>query len=262
MTDGPTAPVRRPPPRFRRCEVAASAARTASMVRLTLAGPDLVGLEQGGPGASVRLLLPREDGRLELPTWNGNEFLWEDGSRARIRTLTPLAVRDAGDAAELDLDVVLHDDSPLTRWARGVAAGDPVAVSGTGSGYEILPDDSDYVLLGDESAIPAITTLLEALPATAEVVVYVERRSTAEAVLLPDHPGATVTWSVLPDAAPPGDTLVAVASMVELGGSTRIWAAGEAASVQRIRKVLFARRGVPRDRATVRGYWKVGRAGT
>ena len=88
------------------------------MLRVTLAGAELVGLERGAPGSSVRLLLPGDDGRLELPTWTGNEFRRADGGRARIRTLTPLAVRDDGSEAELDVDVVLHDEAPLTVWAR------------------------------------------------------------------------------------------------------------------------------------------------
>ena len=254
-------PVRREPPRFRRCSVASAAPRSTSMLRVTLEGPALVGLERGGPASSVRLLLPR-DGRLELTTWNGNEFRWDDGERARIRTLTPLVVRDDGTTAALDLDVVLHDDAPLTAWARAAVPGDEVAVSGTGSGYEIDPTVPSYVLLGDESAVPAIATLLEELPATAQVTVHVERRALAEPVSLPDHPGATVTWWVLPDGAAPGDTLVDVAGAVELGPSTRVWAAGEAAAVQRIRKVLFDGRGLSRRGTSIRGYWKAGREGT
>jgi NADPH-dependent ferric siderophore reductase len=236
--------------------------RSASMLRVTLVGTDLVGLERGEPGSSVRLLLPRDDGGFELPTWQGNEFLWADGARARIRTLTPLAVRDDGASAELDLDVVLHDDAPLTRWARSATAGDPAAVSGTGSGYDIDPAVASYVLLGDESAVPAVTTLLEALPRTASVTVLVERRAGAAQVDLPDHPGATVTWSVLPDGEAPGATLVEAAARVELLPEARIWAAGEAAAVQRIRKLLFDQRGVQRSQATIRGYWKAGREGT
>lgn len=262
MSEAPVVPVRREPPRFRRCAVARTEQRSSSMVRVTLVGEDLVGLERGDPAASIRLLLPRGDGRLELPTWTGNEFRWADGVRARIRTLTPLAVRDDTAAVELDLDVVLHDDAPLTVWARSAVPGDEAAVSGTGSGYEIDPAVSSYVLLGDESAVPAIATLLEELPATAAVVVHLERRALAEPVALPDHPGASVTWSVLPEGAPPGDTLVAAAAEVPVGPDVRVWAAGEAAAVQRVRKVLFDERGLSRRGSSVRGYWKAGREGT
>jgi NADPH-dependent ferric siderophore reductase len=221
------------------------------MLRVTLVGAELVGLERGDPGSSVRLLLPRDDGTFELPTWQGNEFLWSDGVRARIRTLTPLAVRDDGTSAELDVDVVLHDDAPLTRWARGAVPGTPAAVSGTGSGYQVAPAVGAYVLLADESAVPAVATLLEALPVDASVTVLIERRAGAEAVDLPHHPGATVTWSVLPEGAPPGDTLVDAAAAVS-----------EAAAVQRLRKLLFDERALSRSQATIRGYWKAGREGT
>lgn len=232
------------------------------MLRVTLVGAGLVGLERGDPGSSVRLLLPRDDGTFELPTWHGNEFLWSDGVRARIRTLTPLAVRDDGTAAELDVDVVLHDEAPLTRWARSAEPGMPAAVSGTGSGYEVDPEVSSYVLLADESAVPAVATLLEVLPPAASVTVLLERRADAEAVPLPEHPGATVTWSVLPEGAPPGDTLVDAAAAVALDRDVRVWAAGEAAAVQRLRKLLFDQGGLARSQATIRGYWKAGRDGT
>lgn len=262
MSGEPRLPTRREPPAFRRCEVRSTSARSSSMVRVTLAGAELAGLEHGDPGSSVRVLLPRDDGHFELPTWNGNEFLWGDGVRARIRTLTPLAVRDDGASAELDVDVVLHDDAPLTRWALAAVSGAPAAVSGTGSGYEIDPAARSYVLLGDESAVPAICTILAELPPAVTAAVHLERRAVAEPVELPAHPGATVTWSVLPDDAPPGDTIVAAARVVALDDDTRVWAAGEAAAVQRIRKLLFDERGVARSRATVRGYWKAGREGT
>lgn len=232
------------------------------MLRVTLVGAELVGLERGDPGSSVRLLLPRDDGTFELPTWHGNEFLWSDGVRARIRTLTPLAVRDDGTSAELDVDVVLHDEAPLTRWARAAVPGAPAAVSGTGSGYQLDPEVGAYVLLADESAVPAVATLLEALPPAASATVLIERRADAEAVDLPGHAGATVTWSVLPEGAPPGDTLVDAAAAVSLDGDARVWAAGEAAAVQRLRKLLFDERGVARSHATIRGYWKAGREGT
>jgi NADPH-dependent ferric siderophore reductase len=234
------------------------------MVRVVLGGPELVGLERGAPGASVRLLLPRDDGEFELPEWTGNEFRRGDGTRARIRTLTPLEVRTSDGAAELDLDIVLHGTSPLTRWARSALSGDPLAtaVSGTASGYEIDAAATTFVLLGDESAVPAITTLLTDLAPTATVVVVVERRADAEPVELPAHPGATVTWTVLSPGASPCSTLVDAADDLELAPDARVWAAGEAAGVQRLRKLLLDGRGVPRSHASIRGYWKAGRDGT
>jgi NADPH-dependent ferric siderophore reductase len=55
--------------------------------------------------------------------------------------------------------------------------------------------------------------------------------------------------------------LVAAVRAADLAPDGRIWAAGEAAAVQRIRRYLFEERGIPRARTSVRGYWKHGRAG-
>ena len=78
---------------------------------------------------------------------------------------------------------------------------------------------------------------------------------------LPEHPGATVQWWDLAPGAPPGDALGAAVRDVELADGTRVWAAGEAAAVQRIRRHLFDDRGLSRAETSVRGYWKHGRAG-
>jgi len=84
--------IRREPPGFRRVEVRERVALTPYLTRVTLAGDELAGFTVTEPAASVRLLLP-EPGGLVIPEWNGNEFLFGDGRRPRIRTLTPRYVR-------------------------------------------------------------------------------------------------------------------------------------------------------------------------
>src|SRR5690606_21056502 len=79
---------------------------------------------------------------------------------------------------------------------------------------------------------------------------------------LGDRDGLEVVWLDLPPGAPPGWALVGAVAAAPIGPGTRVWVAGEAAAVQRIRRALFEERGVPRRRATVRGDWKHGRAGT
>jgi len=226
---------------------------------VTLVGDELVGLDPGLPAASVRLLLPRPDGELEVPTWQRNEFLLADGTRPAIRTLTPL--RADPEHGSLEVEVVRHASGALSDWVSGTAAGDAVAVSGTGRGFEVDPAVTDYLLAGDESAIPAISTLLDALPDVASVRVVIEVEAPEGRVQLPEHPGSEISWVDLPDGAPPGEALFDAVRSARIGDDTLVWAAGEAAGVQRIRKHLFDDRGVPRGRTHVRGYWKHGRVG-
>jgi NADPH-dependent ferric siderophore reductase len=228
------------------------------MVQVTLAGPELGGLTVEQPAASVRLLLPPAPGRpLVVPAWDGNEFLLTDGARPTIRTFTPLR---AGDE-RLAIDVVVHDGGAASAWAESARTGDPAAVSGPGRGYTVDQDAAAFLLAGDESAIPAIGQLLELLPAGVPVEVLIEVAHPDARLELPSRPGAVVSWHDRPSGAAPGDALVAAVRAAEVPPEARVWVAGEAAAVQRIRRHLFEERGLSRAQATVRGYWKHGRAG-
>lgn len=230
------------------------------MVRVRLVGAELEGFVVDAPAASVRLLLPLPGAdELVMPTWRGNEFLLPDGTRPAIRTLTPLPVPD--DPLALDVAVVLHGRGVASRWAESVAPGAAAAVSGPGRGYALDRDAAAFLLAGDESALPAIGQLLDALPPTADVQVHVEIAEFDGRLELPGHPRAEVEWHDLPPGAPPGDALVAAVGAADITEGTRVWVAGEAAAVQRIRRHLFDERGLPRRAATVRGYWKHGRSG-
>lgn len=260
MSDPDVAAIRarREPSAFRLLTVRRTVELSPRLVRVTIGGPDLEGFEMPELAASVRLLLPApEADTITLPTWNGNEFRKADGSRPALRTLTPRYHRPLDQ--ELDVDVVLHGDTPLATWAATAEPGSPVALSGPGRGYEIDPRATDFLLLGDESALPAIAQLLEHLPAPARVNVLVEVADPAGRLAFPDRPGLDVTWLDQPDSDQPGAILVEAVKAATISTDTHIWVAGEAAAVQAIRRHLFEERSLPRSRAVVRGYWKLGR---
>ena len=251
---------RREPPPFRRVEVRRVERLSPRMVGVTLAGPDLVGLVVEQPAASVRLLLPSPGApELVVPRWNGNEFLLPDGRRPVIRTFTPRRV--VPEALELGLEIVVHGGGLASEWAEAAEPGAPAAVSGPGRGYAIDGDAPHFLLAGDETAIPAISQLLEALPLDRPVSVKIEVAHPDARLALPDHPRATAEWCDLSPGAAPGDPLAAAVREARLTSGTRVWVAGEAAAVQRVRRHLFQERGLPRAQASVRGYWKLGRSG-
>ena len=248
--------VRREPPRFRRVEVRRIEERTPRLTRVTLAGPELDGFTVDEPAASVRLLLPAPGtDDLVIPQWQGNEFLLPDGSRPVIRTLTPRRVDPA--AFELDVEIVRHESGRASAWAGAARPGAPAAVSGPGRGYSSDPGATDLLLAGDETALPAISQLLEMLPNGTTARIHVEVADPAAQLAL-DGP---VSWHVLPHGEAPGTALLAAVRDAAIPAGGRVWAAGEAAAMQRIRRHLFEERGLSRRDATVRGYWKRGRAG-
>jgi NADPH-dependent ferric siderophore reductase len=251
---------RREPPRFRRVRVRRVEHSSPRLVRVTLTGPELEGMTVEEPAASVRLLLPASETEgLVMPRWNGNEFLLPDGRRPTIRTFTPR--RLDREALELDVEAVIHGDGVASKWAATVEPGGPAAISGPGRGYVIDRATPAFLLAGDETAIPAISQLLEVLPTETPIQVHIEVARPDARLALSGHPRATIDWHDLPSGAAPGDALVAAVRDADLSPGARVWVAGEAAAMQRIRRHLFEERSWSRGQTTVRGYWKHGRAG-
>jgi len=252
--------LRREPPAFRQVEVRRVERVSPRMVRVTVSGPELAAFTVEHPAASVRVLLPSSGATgVVVPSWNGNEFLLPDGRRPTIRTFTPWRVDP--EALELDVGIVVHGGGVASEWAASAEPGRPAAISGPGRGYTVDRDAPAYLVAGDETAIPAITQVLDAIPDETPVQVRIEVAHADGRLALPEHPGATVQWFDLPPGAPPGDALGAAVRDVDLPDGARVWAAGEAAAVQRIRRHLFDDRGLARAQTSVRGYWKHGRAG-
>jgi NADPH-dependent ferric siderophore reductase len=252
--------LRREPPPFRRVRVRSTSFLSARMLRVVLGGDELDGFALDAPASSVRLLLPPPGhDAIEMPTWTGNQFELADGERAPIRTFTPRHFD--GERLELTLDIVLHDHGAATDWARRAQVGDEVAISGPGRSEPLDGDARSFLLVGDESAIPAMCQLLEWIEPACTVEAHIEIADPSARFDLPAHPRADVTWHDAPPGAAPGASMVrAVEELDALPDA--IWVAGEAAAVQRLRTHLFEIRGRSRRSVTARGYWKQGRSAT
>ncbi len=149
--------------------------------------------------------------------------------------------------------MVLHGSGAASTWAETTQRGDNVAISGPGRGYHIDPDATAFLLAGDETAIPGTCQLLEYLP-NVPITVHLSVPHTEATVDL--HRNVDVTWHVASDSAQSTELLRDAIRATELPPDIRIWAAGEAVAMHRIRKYLFQEIGFPRSQATVRGYWK------
>ena len=251
--------VRTPPPAFREVSVVSRDELSPRMLRLTIEGECLREVEVTQPGTSIRFVVPWPGSELELPEWQGNEFLLADGSRPALRTFTPL--RPDRERGRLDLEIVRHPGGAVSQWSEQADVGARAGVSGPGAGYD-YPDGADVLLvLGDETAMPAIAQLIAMAPATLRLDVHVETIADEARLDLGPRDGDSLTWYTTAPGATPGRRLAEhMATIDELPAGTFVWASGEASAMQAIRNHVFKTLDLARERATVRGYWKPARA--
>jgi NADPH-dependent ferric siderophore reductase len=236
-------------------QVRRSARITPRMVRVTLTGDALAGFGGDGPDRRIKMFfpVPGQD-RPAVPRASTGGPVWPAGEpRPTIRTYTVRRFDDA--AGELDVDFVLHEGhGPAAAWARDVRPGSWVGVSEPGGRYVPDPDADFHLVIGDESALPAVATVLAALPPDVPAVAYLEIEDAEEEQPLPG--GAEVHW-VRRDARPAGVPLTAAVRAARLpDGRGQAWLSGESACVRDLRRHLLDDRGLDRRAVYATGYWR------
>ena len=221
-----------------------------------------------------------------------------DAQRAAIRTYTLRQVRRA--AGEFDVDMVDHgDNGPGSAFAGSAAVGDRVLVLGPNDAYdgdagglEFHRDAAagTHLLVGDETAVPAIWGICERLPQNARGLVCVETADAADVVDLPRPPGLEVSWvrsapvrgelqtevvrrwladhPELTHGGGPGETTIFFDGADDAYWETTqeqdprfsVWIAGESSVVKSLRRVLVNEFEVPKSAVAFMGYWREGRA--
>jgi NADPH-dependent ferric siderophore reductase len=230
-----------------------------SLVRVVVGGGDLVRFVPGTfTDSYVKVLFLHPQGHYERPL--DLEAVRAYAPREhwpRLRTYTVRAWDAA--AAELTLDFVVHGDEGIAGpWARDAAPGDEVLLLGPGGAYE--PDSAAdwHLLVGDESALPAIAVAAERLPEGAAAHLFIEVDGPEHEVALRLPAGAELTW-VHRGAEPVGARLVEAVGALEFPkGEVHAFVHGEAAFVKRLRALLLTERAVPRERLSISGYWRKG----
>jgi NADPH-dependent ferric siderophore reductase len=155
---------------------------------------------------------------------------------------------------ELTLDFVIHGDTGLAaQWAVAARPGDELAFGGPGGKYAPDPAAAWHLLAGDESALPAIAAALERVPEGATVEAFIEVADAREEQKIPG-----VTW-LRRGGRPYGEALVeAVTAVTWHGDDVHAFVHGEAGFVKELRRHLRLDRGVPLDRLSISGYWRLG----
>ncbi|HWU11306.1 MAG TPA: siderophore-interacting protein [Streptomyces sp.] len=224
---------------------------TPRMVRITLAGDDVGDFHYAGPDHLVRLFLPAGDD-LQLPAssdwWTELQAMPAD-RRPVVRNYTVRHIDHA--RCRLDIDFALHGDrGPASAWAGTAEPGDRIGILSDGARY--AAGEADWqLLIGDETAMPAIASMLETARTPAYTLLEVEDEQ--DVLDLADE----VTW--LYRSGSRGSRVVeALRALPFPSGTPYVWVAGEAALASSVRRYLVNERGVEKQQIYFCGYWRGG----
>jgi NADPH-dependent ferric siderophore reductase len=208
-------------------------ALTSRTVRLTLEGPSLIGL-QSFPAQDIEVLLT------------------DSGTHTLKRRYTIRRARPA--SGEIDIDVVFHEPGgPGSRWAEETEIGSAVEFIGPCGKLELRRADW-HLFVGDESSLPAISALCEAIPRDQTTIAVVQVASHTDRM--------SVTCSELEwvtRGAAPADSVDLLRSEVSRfllpNPNGRAYLLGEHQVVLALREALESR-GLARDRIFAKSYWR------
>lgn len=232
-------------PRRRKLTVQRVETIAAHMLRITLGG-DLDGFTSLGFDDHVKLYFP-------------NGKVGDDGQpQADSRDYTPRRYDAA--AGTLDIEFVIHDAGPATRWAEQAQAGANLEIGGPRGSF-IIPNNFDWqLMIGDDTALPAMARRLAELPAGTCAVVLAEVDSAADEVPFASDADLSVTW-VHRDGAAPGasDALSRALKAMKLpAGDYYAWVAAESLIAKALRAQLLAEHGANPKWMRAAGYWRRG----
>ncbi|GLC95885.1 siderophore-interacting protein [Cupriavidus sp. TA19] len=250
----------RHPLKMRLLQVVRTTQVTPQLLRVTLGGAELEDFVSASFDDHVKLFFPVDGAdKPVLPQVGPDGISFPEGQpRPAARDYTPRRYDAA--AQELDIEFVLHGDGPASTWAAQARPGQYLGVGGPRGSFVVPADFDWHLLIGDDTALPAVGRRLEELGADSRAIVVMEVGDETAQIALPSRADVEVHWLHRGDA-PEGSLLEGALRRVTLPqGEGYVWAAGEAAAMKAVRWYLVGERGIDKKRIRASAYWKRGDA--
>jgi NADPH-dependent ferric siderophore reductase len=247
---------RRQPPVL--VKVASVSHVTPRLVSVRVTAEDMSRFAAAAPTAHIKLFLPAPgQDAPTMPIMTPEGRVWpEDQPRPIVRTYTPRAYDPQSNT--LEVQFLLHGVGPASEWAQNAAPGDKLAIGGPGGRFNADSSIARWWIAGDESALPAVGTLLDSLPASASAEVHLEVEGPDDEIPLTSAAAVTVVWHHRRNGDAFGAELYDAATAAAITEDTHVWVACEASAVRRIRSLMLGDKEVPASRLVTRGYWRIG----
>ncbi|WP_054308276.1 siderophore-interacting protein [Mesorhizobium sp. 1M-11] len=227
--------------RRRSLRVERSIRLTPGMLRIVFSGDELHDFASLAPDDHIKIFVPTPSGEV-VP-----------------RSYTPR--RYDAEARTLDIDFALHDAGPATNWAIDARPGDRLEVGGPKGSTIVSPDIRHWLLIGDETALPAIARRIEEAREGTRMTSIVAVTGPQEHLVFDTRADLLTLWAhrSISDSSDPS-TLLAILKTIGLLPGTFVWIAAEALVTRAIRSFLVQERGHPLSWMKASGYWVMGRA--
>lgn len=244
-------------------EVLDTRALSPHLVRVRLGGPGMAAFTTNGfTDKYVKIIFAKPELGLEPPydlEALRQKLAPEDQPVRRTYTVREVDER----AGWISIDFVVHGDEGIAGpWARDAEPGDFLVFSGPSGAYAPDPTVDWHLFAGDESAQPAITAAVQALPESAVGVALLEVYGVDDEIDLGAPAGVQIRWLHRGDV-PAGTSSVladAVAALSWRDGRVHVFAHGERESIKALRDIFYKHRGLDRGQVSLSGYWAYGRA--
>ncbi|NEC24311.1 NADPH-dependent ferric siderophore reductase, contains FAD-binding and SIP domains [Streptomyces sp. Ncost-T6T-1] len=226
------------------------------MVRLTLHSESLRDYPSTRVGDEyVRLHFPAEDGELVLPeVGEDGDWQYPDGQYPHIQPYT--LRRFDPEAAEVDIDFVLHGHGRATAWAAGATPGDRLFFGPPRSLYEAPGGAARQVFVTDATGLPALGRLLEQLDPATHAVAVVEIADASHRIELTSPARLDVRWVAGRGNGVGPSAITEILRGLDLTPGTYVWVAGESGELRSARRHLRHERKLPAEWYAVIGYWR------
>lgn len=236
-------------------QVVRAADLTARMRRVTLGGEGLRPLiGQYLPADAIKLYLPEPGQAAVLP-----KFMTLPGWRKQYKVRAYTIRHFNPETLELDIDILLHGDSPGSVWARTVQPGDHIGFIGPRHDYRDVPDVQWQLLAGDESALPAIAAILEHLPESARAYAFIEVQEKSDELPIEIKADVNLTW-LCRGSTPAKDSRLLEQTLYSFPmptvGRGYCWVAGNSTVVKNVRRHLFNEWHLTKEAMFTMGYWR------
>ncbi|WP_027798410.1 siderophore-interacting protein [Paraburkholderia dilworthii] len=251
----------RHPLKFRLLQVTKVQALTPHLVRVTFTGEDLHDFMSASFDDHIKVFFPEPGAdKPVLPEAGPDGPVFPEGRRPIARDFTPR--RFDREARELDIEFAMHEAGPAATWAAQAEVGQYLGIGGP-RGSLVIPTGFDWhLLIGDDTALPAIARRLEELPAGKRVAAVIEVADPSARIELETQAELHLVWRYRSEAGSRGEALLQAVRETYLpeNGEGYVWAAGESATIRTIRYHLCTERGVDKARIRAASYWKQGAA--